>query len=160
MKQLTAERVRRLLRYNKESGKLFWRVSRGSVAAGKEAGTLKKNGYYYIAILGRKYQVHRVIWLIVYGHWPIHTIDHINRNPGDNRLLNLRDVPQGANKANSGAYKNNRLGVKGVSRSGKRFKSSLFVNGKSIYLGTFDTPEQASRVFQDAHRRHWTERMT
>lgn len=41
-------------------------------------------------------------------------IDHINQNPWDNRLENLRVVSNAINKRNSGMYSNNSTGVTGV----------------------------------------------
>jgi hypothetical protein len=49
---------------------------------------------------------HRVAWALHYNKWPQHTIDHINRDGTDNRLENIRDVPQCVNNSNkSKTYK-------------------------------------------------------
>ena len=73
-----------------------------------------------------------------------YVIDHINRNKLDNRKSNLRFVTKSGNAANSKMFKNNTSGAKGVvqAKSG-RWVARLTLNGKNIYLGTYDTFEQA-----------------
>ena len=58
-------------------------------------------------VLGkRNFMVHRIVWLLNTGEWPKNTIDHINRDPLDNRFENLRDCTQAENNLNKGPYKN------------------------------------------------------
>jgi cytoplasmic iron level regulating protein YaaA (DUF328/UPF0246 family) len=57
--------------------------------------------YLSIVFKGRKYKAHRLAWLIHYGEWPKQVIDHINRQPNDNRIMNLRDVSYSENIKNS-----------------------------------------------------------
>jgi len=64
----------------------------------KPIGHTNKLGYVtiYLAVIPgiyRKFLAHRLAWLMHYGKFPDFTIDHINHNPGDNRISNLRDVP-------------------------------------------------------------------
>jgi HNH endonuclease len=96
---------------------------------------------------------HRLAWLYVHGIWPERKIDHINGNPCDNRLVNLRDVSQAQNmqnyrKAKSGSA----LGIQGVTRNGTGFMAQLTVNYKNVYLGTFRTSEAAHEAYLVAKR--------
>jgi hypothetical protein len=87
--------------YDPETGILRWIWHRRSAHIGREAGTkLQKSGYLLVELDGRKYYVHRVIWLIVYGHWPEYEIDHIDGDPTNNKLENLRDIPHSKNCLN------------------------------------------------------------
>ena len=67
----------------------------------RTALTPGKTGYYTINVGGRAHGAHRVIWRIVHGSWPKYEIDHINGNPGDNRLVNLQDVTGQHNRMNT-----------------------------------------------------------
>jgi hypothetical protein len=71
-------------------------------------------------------------------------IDHIDRNPLNNNVENLRLATQAQNQINSTKPKNNTTGFKGVlaTPSGK-FQARLGYKGKKLYLGLFDTAEEA-----------------
>ena len=70
-------------------------------------------------------------------------VDHINRNPLDNRLDNLRIVKKEINARNlTDKRKNNTSGCVGVSKSGKKW--SVSICGK--YIGRFETFEEAVKV--------------
>ena len=103
---LTAARLREVLNYNPETGEFSWvqnRTPRSTLGFGKgrraKVGTIKQ-GRITICIDKRLYGASRLAWLWVTGAWPKHHIDHINRNPLDNRLCNLRDVTHKENQAN------------------------------------------------------------
>jgi hypothetical protein len=90
---MTAELARETWSYDPEDGHLRWRKKIGPfVEVGAVAGTVTRRGYVEVKAYGRNHMAHRIIWLLVYGRWPPEHIDHINRNPTDNRLVNLREV--------------------------------------------------------------------
>ena len=72
-------------------------------------------------------------------------IDHINRNPLDNRKENLRFVTQHANTTNQRLRKNNTSGYTGVKfrKDTKRWSASIMLDGKSIALGCYNTKDEA-----------------
>jgi len=80
-------------------------------------------------------------------------VDHINGNTLDNRLCNLREADRSQQKANSKKYKNNSSGYKGVSKDCKKWKAQC---AKKI-LGTFGTPEEAAKNYDEAARKKWGE---
>ena len=88
--RLTAERLRELLSYSPETGLFYWRVSKGSVAAGTQAGNPGVRGYIVIRIDGVPHYAHRLAWLHVHGEHPTGEIDHRNNNRADNSISNLR----------------------------------------------------------------------
>src|SRR5215831_13809722 len=110
--RLTAERLLQLLHYSPETGLFYWRVSKGSVAAGTEAGTWHGNGYRKIYVDRVPYYAHRLAWLHVHGEHPTGEIDHRNRNPADNRIANLRESSHAQNMRDANR-RNRRSGFKG-----------------------------------------------
>ena len=82
-------------------------------------------------------------------------VDHINKNGLDNRMSNLRLATYVQNAANRGPDKRNLLGIKGVSKRREKYKARIFDNGKQIFLGSFDTKEEASAAYQGAAKVLW-----
>ena len=77
----------------------------------------------------RKVYYHHVVWVLACGRWP-KQIDHLNGNPRDNRIENLRETTQSENDANRlWAWRPNaKTGLPGVyQRSGgdKRFRITV-----------------------------------
>lgn len=149
-KQLTSERVRELLDYDDATGNLIWRIDRtGGTKAGDVAGSVKNHGYRMVKLDGSLYQAHRVVWLHQTGEWPTNEIDHVDRNPLNNRLENLRDVDRSVNTANREAW--GTVGFKGVIRHKNRFVASITIDREHIHIGSFLTPEEAFEAFKRAH---------
>jgi hypothetical protein len=75
-------------------------------------------------------------------------VDHINREPLDNRKSNLRIVTEQENLNNKGNYKNNTSGMKGVAfnKSRNRWRAIISVgDGKQRTIGSFKTKEEAEQ---------------
>lgn len=72
-------------------------------------------------------------------------IDHINGNGLDNRRENLRIVTQSANVMNSGNYRSNTSGKRGVSWQPDREKWYAYISKDGVMrgLGRHDTYEAA-----------------
>lgn len=156
---LTAERLRELLHYDPETGLFTWAVERRrKVQAGAIAGTLNKVGYRVIRIDYRLYLAHRLAWLYSYGDWPRGVIDHVNGEHADNRLCNLRDVDDTINAQNVIKPRaHSRSGVLGahlhIRADGlPSWRAAVRVDGKTVHLGSFQTPEQAHEAYLSAKR--------
>jgi hypothetical protein len=146
---LSAERLRELLHYDQETGVFTWRVNRkGHAKIGSIAGSRRWDGYVSIGICGKAYLAHRLAWLHVKGVFPKEDIDHLDGNPSNNAIKNLRDCPTYVNVQNiRGPSKNNKSGFLGVSRNKKRWLARIHVSGKTINIGTFDTAEEAADAY-------------
>lgn len=143
------------LRYEPDTGLFYWigrpnaRVEPDSVA-----GTVRQNGYISITLDGKKYFAHRLAWLWMTGEIP-ETVDHLNCIRSDNRFANLRNVPSDMNAQNiRSRTKRNTSGFLGVCEvKPGRFRASLNSGKRSIYLGLFDTPQEAHQVYLEAKRK-------
>jgi len=151
---ITVERVRELLDYDPETGVLTWKLSRGSVRAGKIAGSIDYKGYRTIQVDGINYRSHRLAWVYVYGYWPPEQLDHINGVRIDNRIKNLRPVNQSESSRNMSRRRTNSSGTTGVrfNKRDKKWVARIGVNCKWIYLGYFDSKEDAVKVRKQAEK--------
>lgn len=120
---------------------------------GRVAGFLDTAGYRRITVNGEDFKASRIVWCIMTGTDPEDAqIDHVNGHPYDNRFANLRLATSIQNGQNRGAQTNNKSGYKGVSRSGKRWRAQIAVDGVTHNLGSFNTAEQASGAYLYASR--------
>jgi len=142
---LTQEELKNRLSYDRETGLFFWVRPRKRVKKGDKAGC-NSHGYIVIRIDGVGYQAHRLAWLWEYGEFPSMEIDHINRDRKDNRISNLRLVSSRENKQNARAKKTNKSGFVGVCFDARRNKFKAEIrdgDGRKVFLGRFDTLEEA-----------------
>jgi len=151
---LTQEILRENFRYEPETGLLFWikRLQRRNLS--KPISSKNPKGYIQVCTKlsgkSKTYDIHRLIWIYVYGSIP-NQIDHINGIRDDNRLCNLREVTHQQNMMNQAKRSSNKT-YKGIylSSNKKKWVAEICFNYKRKYLGTFDTPEQASEVYNNA----------
>lgn len=97
---------------------------------------------------------------LVFGDVPNgNIIDHINGDRKDNRLKNLRLVTKQQNLQNRAVSSANKSGYKGVylNKNRKRWCAAITPNGKSMFLGTYDTPELAAKAYNEAAVKYFGE---
>ena len=114
---ITQAELKQRLDYNPETGIFTWKHKINPYYTCKyiQAGhSLKNRGHIVIGINNHEYFAHRLAWLWQYGHFPDGAIDHINQNPLDNRLCNLRIADKSLNGHNSKISKRNKTGYKGI----------------------------------------------
>ncbi len=152
---ITAERVRELFHYDPEVGVFTHLATCRRAIAGAAAGEITHNGYVRLSIDGKRYRAHHIAWLLAHGELPPPPVDHINGDPADNRLVNLRLATPAQNKQNMRrATAASTTGYLGVSRQRRRFRAAIRVDGKTRVLGTYDTPEEAHQRYLKAKREH------
>ena len=150
---LTQARLKELLFYNPITGVFSWRVRRGGYAnVGSTAGALDRDGRRQIKIDSTGYCANKLAWLYMKGRYPKKDVDHIDRNKGNDRWVNLRLATRSQNCGNQ-IRKDNKLGVKGVTRLRSRYCATINKNGKHFHLGVFATIEEASTAYQQAARK-------
>jgi HNH endonuclease len=157
-----------LLDYDPNTGELRWKprglkwfVNPAKMAnwnvpfAGMIAGSEDQYGYCLVTVLKHPYKAHRLIWLMVHGVWP-DTIDHINGDPADNRLVNLRSVTIATNCQNVKRGARNTSGAMGVDfapRLGK-WRARIMCHGARVVLGYFDNVANATTARKQAEVRY------
>ena len=153
---LTAARVRELLHYDQNTGLFHWAVAVCNVAAGSQAGNMSSNGAYQIGVDRRRYLLHRLAWLWMTGEWPTNQVDHINGIRTDNRWANLRAATNSQNLANAKRPKHNKSGFKGASwnKALSRWVAQIHHQNKNIYLGLYDTAEEAHDAYVTAAKKY------
>jgi len=142
------QEAQRLWRY--EDGRLYWRVKPSrNVKIGAEAGCVHGNGYREVSINRNTYGTHRLVFLMFHGFMPS-KIDHIDNNPLNNRVENLRAATQYSNGWNRRIGNNNSSGVKNVSYSGGKWVVMVQRDKKQHYYGRYSDLAEAAKVAEQA----------
>lgn len=119
------------------------------------------HGYYKFGLTlnGKQNRlgVHQIVAMCHLGHIPdgyTLVVDHINEIITDNRIENLQIITVRENVSRS--RKNTVSKYTGVHKEKLRnkWRASIYINGKHIKLGTFDTEEEASEYYQNALKNH------
>jgi hypothetical protein len=98
----------------------------------------------------KKSHMHRVIMNAPDGM----EVDHVNGDGLDNRRENLRICTRAQNAHNTGIHPRNTTGFKGVSRTRQGFVAQMVINGKHIYIGTFKSPEEAAKAWDESAKKN------
>lgn len=73
-------------------------------------------------------------------------IDHINHNGADNRRCNLRICTQAQNTRNKRRFSAGRSRYRGVSPAGDKWRATVGHQGRTLYVGLYDTEIEAARA--------------
>jgi len=154
MKKLPAQqRLKTLFDYDPATGRFIWRATR------LDAGSRKhKHGApdrIDVTVDRKRYIASRIIWKWMTGVDPAHTIDHIDCNPLNNTWSNLREATIQEQEFNRRVWNRStgRKGVAPATNGTKRYRARIMYNRKSIFLGYFDTPQDAHAAYTAAAQR-------
>lgn len=150
---ITHDELKSLFSYDPSVGVFIRKIDRGPFKAGITAGTKGNQGYIRIQIGKKIYGGHQLAWMYIHGEFPSKLVDHINSIRHDNRIENLRLVTPSENAQNlKKARSDNGSGLLGVTPIDGKWVSRIMLNGKSFYLGYFETPELAHTAYINAKR--------
>ena len=139
-------------------GKLWCKESYHKRPVGWFNVGIATSGHDRLSIKGRGYLVHRVLFYLTYRYMPEY-VDHIDRNPANNDISNIRDASKATNSWNRGVQSNSTSGVRGVSYNNNSASTSKWgayikVDGVREWLGSYKTLEDAERVYNEAVRKY------
>jgi hypothetical protein len=142
-------------RFEYIDGKLFYKKSEGCMKQGAEVGTVCKGGYLKTLINRKPFRLHRIIFMMHHGYLP-EFIDHIDGNPANNRIENLRPATASQNNLNRGKHKRNTSGYKGVTwvATAGRYSARIAIGQKRLFLGYFDDPKEAHQAYCESAKQH------
>lgn len=150
MRSISNEELKANVSYDPETG-IFTRLRDASInaPAGSRADLPEGKRYRAVKINYVRYKAHRLAFQYVHGREPKGYIDHINGNPNDNRIANLRECDALENARNARTRSDNTSGFKGVSWHKQRGKwtARIMVSNQHINIGLFDTAEQAYAAY-------------
>lgn len=160
------EVLRQLLRYEPETGKLFWLQRPAHMFAtehefrrwntrysGHAALTsVDTRGHLHGKVLNDLHLAHRVIWAMQTGEWPSSLIDHRDCDKSNNRWENLRLATHAENSHNRCLSINSMSGIKGVTFQPKagKWRARIMVRGRTVYLGWHATAQEAADAYAKA----------
>ena len=159
------EVIRQLLRYEPDTGKLFWLerplptsgtkrhvLGFNTKYAGKEAlSYIGIHGYKCGNLMGKGQLAHRIAWVIYYGEWPSE-VDHIDGDRSNNRIDNLRCVTHAQNMANSAPARGSSSKYLGVYYDCSRalWAAEITKDYRKKYIGRYKTQEEAALAYDEA----------
>lgn len=141
-----------VISYDASTGDFWWLKKKRGRLTTRPAGTVRGDGYRMVNIDGSIVYQHRLAWLFSHGAWPDVEIDHIDGNPSNNRIENLRLAVRHENAKNAGRHSNNTSGFKGVDfrKSDGKWRARIRIKGKRINLGLFNDPLEAFNAYKKA----------
>lgn len=161
----SADLLHELLRYEKETGYLYYREPGKGRDLERPAGSLTGQMYRHLKISGVFYYAHRLIWHMIVGPIPDgHFVDHRNGqrdlntvDPSaldDSTRTNLRTATPAQNASNRdlSGLREVRAMLRGVSQRGNRYTATLTHDYSSINLGSFPTEQDAHAAYREAAR--------
>jgi hypothetical protein len=152
--KLTAERARELFSYDPIKGELRWRVApkyKPSLCC-QLAGAVDR-GYRKVMADGERHYAHRIAVLIVTGKWPRDQVDHKSTDNSDMTWENIRPATPSQNASNQKIRSTNTSGFKGVNlHACGKWAAKITHQYQQIYLGLFDTPQEAHSAYCEAAR--------
>ena len=140
-----------------KDGNLYWKAipcKRNDLVGGKAGSDIGDNRRS-ITINQKRYKTHRLVYLMFYGYMPVE-VDHIDNDPLNNRIENLRSATRSEQCCNSKISNRNTSGTKGITwdKSRNKWIVSINKNKKTVFRNRFDSLELAQLVVIEARNKY------
>lgn len=112
-----------------------------------------EKGYFRLSLNGKRFKVHQLVAMAFLGHKPCRhklVIDHIDSNPSNNRVENLRIVTNRENLSKERTIKSGMPTGVHLNKKSNKYISQITINRIQRHLGSFNTIEEASEAYQKA----------
>ena len=150
------QEAQRIYAYSEEHRGLIWNGHKNPKRPWPRLGTVvggdDGHGYKTCLVLGHKFKVHQIVWLLHYGQLASMSIDHINGVKLDNRIANLRLVTDQQNSMNVKTAKRRFAGVK-TYKNKEIYSAVVQHKGKKHYFGGFKTKAEAHAAYVEGKRK-------
>ena len=140
---ITQEQLKNFFEY--KDGNLHWKIKKcKNIIIGQIAGSYAPRGNIDIMINGKVYKAHRLIFLFHHGYLP-KILDHIDGNPLNNKIENLREATNSQNMCNTKLRANNKSGVKGVmwDKRASKWRTFCTISQKQYSAGSYSDLDKA-----------------
>ena len=164
---LFSEDIKEIFEYR--NGDLYWKIdiftgknnSVHIVKTGDKAGCIandkKKNKQYKIVRYeGKYYKISRLIFLLFYNYLP-ECVVYKDENTLNTKIENLIEANRSQTNYRRKLPKTNTSKIKGVRfyKASKKYRAYITKNGIKNHLGTFNTIEEAYKVYLDAKEKYY-----
>lgn len=127
-------------------GDLFYTTSHARL------GWSRKDRYTSVEFENEHFMLHRLVWMFHNGLTE-NEIDHIDRNPNNNRIENLREVTRQQNNINS-VRKDSICRGTCFHQRDNVWRAQISISGARLHLGSFKTQQEAKACY-DKTAREW-----
>jgi len=150
---ITQDYLKQLFEY--KDGNLYWKQNTGRARIGNVAGHKRTTGYVMIKINKKDFLAHRVIFMMHKGYFP-KLIDHIDGNPSNNKIENLREASHSENGHNAKLNKNNSIKLKHIclNKRKDKWQVQMFIDNKNKSFGEYYDLEVAKFVAETMRHKY------
>ena len=132
-------------------GNFYWKNPTSNRVQKGDLAQVYGQRYLHLTINWKRYTKHKLIFFIHHGYAP-NIIDHIDGNPLNNKIENLREADKYQNTWNAKVRKHSSIGLKGVTfhPQTKKYRARIRCKNKIYSLGLYETKEEAHKAYCQA----------